>query len=84
MGRAKRCHRLAIDDLPDGVFLTLADEPGAAFAVRDSSLLRWTPSGYAGRRARPRGMVADVLTPPGILAALSSGYRPRWHPSAGG
>ena len=82
VGRDKRRHRLAIDGLPDGAFLTLADEPGGAFAVRGSSLLRWTPSGYAGRRPRPRGMVADVLTPPGILAALSSGYRPRWHPSA--
>jgi hypothetical protein len=26
--------------------------------------------------------MADVLTPPGILAALAAGYRPRWHPSA--
>jgi hypothetical protein len=23
-----------------------------------------------------------VLTPPAILAALSVGYEPRWHPSA--
>ena len=84
MGRDKRRHRLAIDDLPDGAFLTLADEPGSAFAIRGSSMLRWTPSGYAGRRPRPLGLVADVLTPPGILAALSSGYRPRWHPSADG
>src|SRR5713101_3088602 len=29
-GRAKRQHRLAIDDLPDGGFLTLPDEPGSA------------------------------------------------------
>jgi hypothetical protein len=83
-GRAKRQHRLAIDDLPDGGFLTLANEPGHVFAVRGPSLLRWTPSGYAARRPRPRGIVAVVLTPPGILAALSAGYRPRWHPSADG
>ena len=83
-GRAKRRHRLPIDDLPDGAFLTLADEPGGAFAIRGSSLLRWTPSGYAGRRPRPHGLLADVLSPPGILAALSNGYRPRWHPSADG
>jgi hypothetical protein len=82
MGRTKRQHRLAIDDLPDGAFLTLADEPGQAFAVRGSSLLRWTPTGYARRRPRPGGITAGVLTPPGILAALASGYRPRWHPSA--
>jgi hypothetical protein len=82
MGRAKRQHRLAIDGLPDGAFLTLPDEPGQAFAVRGSSLLRWTPGGYAARHARPGGIVADVLTPPGILGALASGYLPRWHPSA--
>jgi hypothetical protein len=82
MGRVKRQHRLAIDDLPDGAFLTLADEPSQAFAVRGSSLLRWTPTGYATRRPRPRGITAGVLTPPGILAALAGGYRPLWHPSA--
>jgi hypothetical protein len=26
--------------------------------------------------------VVDVLTPPAILAVLSAGYEPRWHPSA--
>jgi hypothetical protein len=80
--RAKRWHSRPIDDLPDGAFLTLADEPGGAFAVRRGALLRWTPAGYAASRARPRGIVAQVLTPPGMLAALSAGYRPRWHPSA--
>ena len=83
VGRAKRRHRLAIDGLPDGAFLTLPDEPGQAFAVRGSSLLQWTPGGYAARRPRPGGIAADVLTPPAILAALASGYRPLWHPSAG-
>jgi hypothetical protein len=82
MGRAKRQHRLAIEGLPDGAFLTLTDEPGQAFAVRGPSLLRWTPTGYAARRPRPVGIAADVLTPPGILAALAGGYFPRWHPSA--
>jgi hypothetical protein len=82
IGRAKRQHPLAIDDLPDGAFLTLTDEPGQAFAVRGSALLRWTPAGYAASRRRPRSVAADVLTPPGILAALAGGYLPRWHPSA--
>src|SRR5712691_25517 len=81
-GRVKRRHRLPIDGLPDASFLTLADAPERVFAVRGSSLLRWTSAGYAARRERPRGIVADILTPPGILAALSAGYRPRWHPSA--
>ncbi|HKA79568.1 MAG TPA: hypothetical protein VKD43_06015 [Xanthobacteraceae bacterium] len=81
-GRAKRRHRHPIDGLPDGAFLALTDEPRQAFAVRGSTLLQWTPTGYAGRRRRPGGIAVDVLTPPGILAALASGYLPRWHPSA--
>jgi hypothetical protein len=82
-GRAKRLHRLPLDDLPDGAFVALARERGRAFAVRGAGLLEWTPTGYGGRRRRPRGLMVDVLTPPAILAALSAGYRPSWHPSAG-
>jgi hypothetical protein len=78
-GRAKRLHRHAIDELPDGAFVTF---DGAAFAVRDAKLLRWTPNGYSARKPRPRGIIVDVLTPPSTIAVLSAGYRPRWHPSA--
>ena len=78
-GRAKRRHRRNIGGLPDGAFIALGD---AAFAVRGDSLLRWTPQGYTARVPRPRGGTVDVLTPPAILAGLSAGYQPRWHPSA--
>jgi hypothetical protein len=78
-GRAKRLHRRNIDALPDGAFVAL---DGAVFAVRDKALLRWTPQGYDGRKKRPQGAAVDVLTPPAILAVLSAGYRPHWHPSA--
>jgi hypothetical protein len=78
-GRAKRLHRRDIDALPDGVFIALEE---GALAVRGDTLLRWTPQGYDGRRQRPRGIVVDVLTPPAILAVLSAGYQPHWHPSA--
>jgi hypothetical protein len=81
-GRAKRRHRLPIDDLPDGAFLTLADAPGSVLAVSGACLLRWTPTGYTERHPRPSAIAADVLTSPGILAALGNGYRPCWHPSA--
>jgi hypothetical protein len=79
-GRSKRIHRLAIDALPDGAFVVL--EAGV-FATRGDALLRWMPQGYDARRARPRGITVDVLTPPAILAVLSAGYEPRWHPAAG-
>jgi hypothetical protein len=78
-GRSKRPHARSIDDLPDGALVELGE---GAFAVRGDALLRWTPVGYDTRRKRPRGMVVDVLTPPAILAVLSAGYRPQWHPTA--
>jgi hypothetical protein len=77
-GRAKRLHRRKIDDLPDGAFIALEE---GAFAVRGASLLRWTPKGYDARKRRPHGAMVDVLTPPTILAVLTEGYQPHWHPS---
>ena len=78
-GRAKRMHRRNIGTLPDGACVTL---DGEAFAVRGNALLHWTPQGYDAREPRPHDALVDVLTPPAILAALSAGFRPRWHPSA--
>jgi len=80
-GRAKRTHDLAIDDLPDGTMLTLAEEPGAALALCGSNLLRWSEHGYLQKVARPGGIVR-VLTPPSIVALLGAGYPPLWHQSA--
>jgi hypothetical protein len=82
-GQAKRMHRRNIDGLPDGAMIALrAEELGPdAFAVRGKRLLRWTPSGYAKARPRPRAGQVDVLTPPSILAVLSRDYAPLWHSS---
>jgi hypothetical protein len=77
--KAKRTCRRTVDMLPDGAMIAL---DGEALAVRGNRLLRWTPSGYATSRARPRGMKVEVLTPPSIVSVLSRGYRPIWHPSA--
>lgn len=78
-GKAKRIHRRKLDTLPDGAMIAL---DGGSFATRGKRLLRWTPSGYAGSKPRPRGIEVDVLTPPSILAVLARGYAPIWHPSA--
>jgi hypothetical protein len=65
--------------LPDGAFVVL---DGEAYAVRGDRILHWTPQGYDADKLRPRGSTVDVLTPPAILAVLSAGYQPHWHPSA--
>jgi hypothetical protein len=78
-GREKRLHRRGIDALPDGAFVALGDE---AFVVRGNALLRWTQNGYDARKPRPRSDIVEVLTPPAILAVLSAGYKPHWHPTA--
>jgi hypothetical protein len=80
-GRSKRMHEMPIDDLPDGTFLSLKDAPQLAFAVRRAHLVRWSENGYIEAVARPRG-IANVLTPPSIIAVLRAGYRPQWHPTA--
>jgi hypothetical protein len=77
--KTKRRHRRKIDALPDDAMIAL---DGKAFVVRGKHLLRWTPSGYAGAKRRPRKVSIDVLTPPSIFAVLAAGYRPLWHPSA--
>jgi hypothetical protein len=77
--KSKRMHRRAIDALPDGAMIALG---GGAFAARGKRLLRWTPAGYAKAQPRPRAMQIDLLTPPSIVAVLSRGYAPLWHPSA--
>ncbi len=78
-GREKRLHRHNIDVLPNSALVALDDE---AFAVRGNALLRWSQNGYDAHKPRPRGIAVDVLTPPAILAVLSAGYQPHWHPSA--
>ena len=77
--RPSACIGARSTTLPDGAMIALA---GDAFAVRGERLLRWTPSGYAEARPRPRCIGVDVLTPPSIVAVLAAGYRPLWHPSA--
>jgi len=77
--RAKRRHRVRIDDLPDGAFIALED---GIWTVRSNMLLHWKPAGYDAHKHRPKGGTVDVLTPPSILAVLDASYLPQWHPSA--
>jgi hypothetical protein len=65
-------HRAPYGGLPDGAFVARA---GAAWLVRGSEMLRWTPAGYTDRERRGRGE-AVVLTPPSLVALLRSGWDP--------
>lgn len=78
-GRRKLLHAFDAAALPDGAMI--ADDTGAALAIRGAAALPWSHAGYAAPCARPIGIVT-VLTPPAMLAALRAGYRPVWHPSA--
>ena len=76
--KRQRTHSCDLAGLPDGAFIA---RHGAAWLVKGSRLLRYTPAGYDGAEARPAGTV-EVLTPPATLRALSAGYDPVLHPSA--
>jgi hypothetical protein len=78
----QRHSRAPFGELPDGAFVLERDAP---LLVLGAELLRWTPSGYAERRARPTREMAVVITPPSLVAVLQAGWDgavPLLHPSA--
>jgi hypothetical protein len=77
--RRKRIHAAPIEGLPDGAMI---ERDGRAFAINHDQLLPWSFHGYAEPVPRPRRGLANVLTPPSIVAALSAGYAPRWNAPA--
>ena len=81
-GRAKRHHRLPIEDLPDGTAIVMPDDDKHDAMLRGGKMRRWTSKGYALAGRQPRSGKVDVLTPPSILAGAQGRYRPLWHPSA--
>ena len=82
-GRERRFHAARFPELPDGAFVLDGGQPSLVLGTR---LLTWSPAGYTYSRARPRSAEAVVITPPSLLAMLSSGWSPvvpLLHPSAG-
>ena len=53
--RSKRSFEAALDELPDGVFVTVPAWGEEAYLVRGDDLLAWSPGGYRERRRRPKG-----------------------------
>jgi hypothetical protein len=79
--RRRRRHDAAYDELPDGAFVLVGDEP---WLVLGTELLRWTPAGYGERTPRPRGR-AVLVTPPSLVSVLGAGWEPvvpLLHPSS--
>ena len=79
-GHSKRLHPLPMppQQLPDGAMVQQANE---SYLIAQGTVLQWSPAGYR----KPDTAIADasLLTPPSTLRALSAGYRPVLHPSAG-
>jgi hypothetical protein len=72
-GRAKRLHRFACEELPNGTMIHILGKP---HALRDDLAYPWQFTGYDSAIPRPKGEV-DVLTPPAIIGCLAHGYQPR-------
>ena len=82
--RTKRTFTANLDELPDGVFVTLGDRGDQAHLIWKGRLLAWSPGGNRGRRPRPSCEEVLVLTPRSTVAAFRAGYEPGGHPSAWG
>jgi len=80
--RQKVTYRATLNQLPDGVFVTLeaSEQPYLYWGGR---LLAWAPAGYSAA-VHPQGdQPVTVLTPRSTAGALARGYRPVVHETAG-
>jgi hypothetical protein len=82
--RSKPTFATALDELPDGVFVTSGAFGKQVYLVCGDRLLAWTPGGYGEGRPRRKGDQVNVLTPRSTVAAIRAGYVPEIHPSAKG
>lgn len=74
-GYAKRIHASSGQILPDGTMVSIG---GKAHAVLQGGLHAWSFDGFDPvATPQPDGAV-HVLTPPCVVAALGTGYRPVW------
>jgi hypothetical protein len=76
----RRLHPLPWSTLPDATFVAFDGRPALLLGDR---LVPWSTEGYLRPIGRPRGGMADVLTPPSTVAALRGGYQPQIDAAAG-
>ena len=79
---SKRTFTAELNQLPDGVIVTMEGSADQAFLIRGDSLLAWSPGGYRERRARKKGQRVLVLTPESTVAAIRAGFVPQIHATA--
>jgi hypothetical protein len=82
--KKKKVHLANLADLPNGVFVKMADWGENAYLVWNDRLLLWTAGGYSGQKKRPHDAKVVVLTPKSTVEAIRAGYVPEIHPSAVG
>jgi hypothetical protein len=82
--RSKRSFQAGLNELPDGVFVTVAAWGEQAYLVRGDHMLVWSPRGYGEQRRRPKGEEVKVLTPPSTVKSIRAGYLPEVHSCAVG
>ncbi len=80
--KKKKVHEANLADLPNGVFVKMADWGENAYLVWNDRLLFWTAGGYSGQKKRPHDAKVVVLTPKSTVEAIRAGYVPEIHPSA--
>jgi len=78
--RRKRTRSVTLGSLPDGAMVL---NEGIPSLVLGEALLEWSFEGYGPARPFAPGTSVELLTPPGMVAAIAAGYRPLVHPSAG-
>lgn len=72
----KVTHEARLADLPDGVFLTIADAPREALLLWRGYGLPWSHQGYGEPKLIPPHTVVTALTPKPIIRAIQAGYTP--------
>jgi hypothetical protein len=80
--RSKRSFMRNLDELPDGVFVTIGGWGEQAYLVWGDHLLAWSPRAYGERRRRSQGEVVKVLTPKSTVGTIRAAYVPDIHSSA--
>lgn len=75
----KAAFQAPLGDLPDGTFIRGQDRPQLVLAGR---LYPWSHQGYGAPEIGIAGQMVDVLTPRTVVAVLSAGLRPLFHPTA--